>query len=122
MTTQQIYHYLLSFDEETLIKWYNDYLVDPYGDFREQIILRNNKEGQDYIKNAYDLEVLCEVMNNPKTRICEDDNYIMIDGADRPFITTFNTMEVWLANREYILTYIKEDAPELLDELKRGEK
>ena len=122
MTTQQIYHYLLSFDEETLIKWYNDYLVDPYGDFREQTIRKNTEEEKNNICASFDLEVLCEIMRNKKTAVWEEDKYIMVDGADRPYIITFSTFEEFLSKHEYICTYLKEDAPELLDELKREDK
>lgn len=122
MTKSQLFHFILSFNERTLRTWYNEVMVDPFGDFREQTIRDYTEEEENELKNELSLEVLCEIMRNKKTAVWEEDKYIMVDGADRPYIITFSTFEEFLSKHEYICTYLKEDAPELLDELKREEK
>lgn len=106
---EQLYHYLLSFDEAVLIKWYNEIVVDAFGDFSEQIIRENNASAHDIIKDTYSLEALARILRNPKTELSEDTKYIAATGGDNGYIITFNSFKEFLDKEigllEYLLTY-----------------
>ena len=117
MTEKQIFHYILSFDDATLIKWYNNDVVEPFSDYSDQIIRENTEQAKQTICDTYGWEALFSLLQNKKTAINEDDKYIMVDGADSPYIVTFSTFEEFLTKQEYLCAYIKNDRPELLDYL-----
>lgn len=122
MKARQIYHYLLSYTDEELIRWYNDVMVDPYGDFRDQTIRYNQPQAIHDITSNYDLEMLVSIFSNPRTRVSEEHAYLMLTGADNPYLITFRDFEEFLSKEgEYICGYVEEN-PELLDELEREEK
>lgn len=106
---EQLYHYLLSFDEAVLIKWYNEIVVDAFGDFSEQIIRENNASAHDIIKDTYSLEALARILRNPKTELSEDTKYIAATGGDNGYIITFDSFKEFLDKEigllEYLLTY-----------------
>ena len=122
MNAKQIYHYLLSHTDEELMRWYNDVMVDPYGDFRDQTIRHNNPSEVHDITSNYELEALVSIFGNERTRVSEDDAFLMLTGADFPHLITFNTFEDFLNGEgEYLCGYIEEN-PDFLDYLKREEK
>ena len=122
MNARQIYHYLLSHTDEELMRWYNDVMVDPYGDFRDQTIRHNNPSEVHDITSNYELEALVSIFGNERTRVSEDDAFLMLTGADFPHLITFNTFEDFLNGEgEYLCGYIEEN-PDFLDYLKREEK
>ena len=107
--SEQLYHYLLSFDEAVLIKWYNEIVVDAFGDFSEQIIRENNASAHNIIKDTYSLEALARILRNPKTELSEDTKYIAATGGDNGYIISFNSFKEFLDKEigllEYLLTY-----------------
>ena len=115
-TKTQLYHYLLSFADTRLYKWYNNCLIDAFGDFSEQTIKVNTEQAQKEIKDRYTLVELQTILNRADTRILEDKNYIAICGADEPFIYTFDNFEDSLQKNYGMLDYIM-DNPEVLAEL-----
>lgn len=122
MKARQIYHFLLSHTDEELIRWYNDVMVDPYGDFRDQTIRYNTPSAVHDITSNYELEALVSIFGNERTRVSEADAFLMLTGADFPHLITFNTFEDFLNGEgEYLCGYIEEN-PDLLGYLKREEK
>lgn len=118
MTKSQLFHFILSFNERTLRTWYNEVMVDPFGDFREQTIRDYTEEEENKLKNELSLEVLCEIMRNEKTNFVSDNLYFAVTGGDQPYLISFDTFEEFLnlsekdAFLEYLQTY-----PEHIDTL-----
>lgn len=119
MTHEQLKHYFLSFDFEVFMEWYNNNMIDPFGDYREQTIQYNREDAENFIKAQYNLETLWHVLGDDRTMIREDDKYIMVTNGDDPYIVTFSTMEDFFkvvdfdCIAEYIDTY-----PETIETLK----
>ena len=96
MNPEQVKHYLLSFDNFTLIAWYNDIVIDPFGEFSEQAIRDNNEN------NFYDLaevlspEEFIKVIRDKRTNYFEEDRYFCLTGCDKPYIISFSTFEEFL--------------------------
>lgn len=117
-TKTQLYHYLLSFSDKALIDWYNNNLVDAFGDYSEQTIMPLCDTTRACVLGLYGMERLCSVMREKKTRIFDEDKYIAICGGDTPYIITFSSFEEFLVgeNKESVLNYVME-YPEVLETL-----
>lgn len=123
-TKTQLYHYLLSFADTRLIKWYNNCVVDAFGDYSEQTIAVNNQEATIYWATLYGLEKLCSIMKNKNSRIFDEDLWIAVCGGENPYMITFSTFEEFLNigdNKDCLLDYIA-TYPELLAELENMEE
>lgn len=121
MNAKQIYHYLLSRDEQNLVAWYNNSIVDPWGDYQDQIIRLNTEKEQNKIKSTYDLQILWAMMQDKRTKIDETQKYIAVLGGEEPYIITFDSFEEFLTIEENLTSWVEEN-PELLDELNNIEK
>ena len=121
MKAKQIYHYLLSHTDEELIKWYNSTIVEPFGDFRDQTIRENTQQAIHDITSNYDLEMLVNIFSSEKTKVSEAHKYLMLTGADMPYLITFDSFEDFLSKEGEYLCGFLEDVPDLLEELKREE-
>jgi len=121
MTHEQLKFYFLSFDFEVFMEWYNNNIVDPFGDYKEQTIQYNREDAQKAIKNLYDLETLWHIMGDDRTMIREDDKYIMVTNGDDPYIVTFSTMEDFFKYNDFegLASYL-DTYPETLQELKHN--
>lgn len=118
MTHEQLKFYFQSFDFETFMDWYNNNMIDPYGDYREQTIQYNREDAHNTIKGLYTLETLWHIMEDDRTMIREDDKYIMVTNGDDPYIVTFSTMEDFFKHVDFegIASYI-DTYPETLQAL-----
>lgn len=89
MNKEQVKHLFLSVDEEVFIKWYNNYVVDPFGDFSYCTIRENNgDEIFEWAKNTLDFEVFVNLC--AKSTYSEGDRYFMF--TDDSFIS-FDSIE-----------------------------
>ena len=95
-TTEQVKPYLLSFDDYTLIYWYNNVCISPFQDYSEQAIRDNNEN------NFYDLaevlspEEFIKVIRDKRTTYFEEDRYFCLTGCDNPYIISFSKFEEFL--------------------------
>ena len=95
-TTEQVKHYLLSFDDYTLIYWYNNVIISPFQDYSEQAIRDNNEN------NFYDLaevlspEEFIKVIRDKRTTYFEEDRHFCLTGCDNPYIISFSKFEEFL--------------------------
>lgn len=109
MNTDQAKHYLLSFDEEVFIEWYNELCVDPYGDFRDAKIERNTPEN--VWNKVRDMQLTPEGFINlckePSSDYKEDDEYFYI-GSE---IFSFNSLEEFLVEdrADYVISQFLEE-------------
>lgn len=96
MNPEQVKHYLLSFDNFTLIAWYNDIVIDPFGEFSEQAIRDNNDN------NFYDLaetlspETFIKVTRDKRTAYYDEDKFFCLTGGTSPYIVSFSSFEEFL--------------------------
>ena len=95
-TKNQIRHYLLSFPDSVLIDWYNNQIVEAFGDFSEQVIRLNTPEAQNYIKSALDLEVILQAARDENTNYSAGEKYFCLTGGTRPYFVSFDTFEQFL--------------------------
>jgi len=93
---EQTYHFLLSFKTSTLVKWYNDSLIDPFSDFSEQTLRENTENIVADLKDALSLETLLQAGRNPHTKYSECDRYFALTGCDKPYFVSFDTFEQFL--------------------------
>ena len=96
MTPEQVKHYLLSFDDYTLIYWYNSVVIDPFQEFSEQAIRDNTENNVEDLKDLLSLETLMKVGRDKRTAYYEDDKYFCLTGADKPYFVSFDTFEQFL--------------------------
>ena len=116
MTPQQAKHFLLSFDDRKVIDWYNDYVVDSYGDYAYSTIRENHETIAQDIANVLSLEALINLANHPLTRYCECDKYVIV--ADF-CIVSFNSVEELLNTKvgEYIVEFFLQDEEDNREDL-----
>ena len=126
MTPEQVKHYLLSFDDSTLIRWYNDVVIEPFGDFSEQAIRDNIENSICDIENDLSFETLIAVAKNPKTVYRSEDKFVCITGCDKPYIVSFSTFEEFLkvADGDELCKFLseQEDDLETLESVARNRK
>lgn len=121
MNAQQVRHFLLSFNDYTLIKWYNNVIVDAFGDYSEQSIRDNLVSVVEDLKNALSLETLINVARNPKTAYSEEDKFLALTGGEKPYFVSFSSFEEFLnvADGDDFCQYLtsQEDDLAALDEM-----
>lgn len=127
LTNNQKYHYLLTYHTSTLVRWYNKYVCDPFGDFKEQTIRDFTEEGEAAIKAALCLETFIEACRHPRTNVVTHDLYICITGGDTPYIVTFPTFEGFLEalteeDKNGFLEWLDDEALEALEEERLAEE
>jgi len=115
MTPEQVKHYLLSFDDYTLIYWYNSVVIDPFQEFSEQAIRDNTENNVEDLKDLLSLETLMKVGRDKRTAYYEDDKYFCLTGADKPYIVSFSSFEEFLkvAEGEQFCQYLSEQEDDL---------
>lgn len=96
LDNNQKYHFLLTYYTSTLVRWYNKYICDPYGDFKEQTIRDFTEEEENAIKKALYMEKLVDACKHPNTKIVSGDLYICVTGGENPYIISFSTFEGFL--------------------------
>jgi len=119
LDNNQKYHFLLTYYTSTLVRWYNKYVCDPFGDYSEQVIRDFTEEGENAIKQALCMETLVNACKHPNTNIVSNDLYICVTGGDNPYIISFSTFEGFLnaiteEDKEGFMEWLTE---ELLEDL-----
>ncbi len=95
-TTEQVKHYLLSFDDYTLIYWYNNAVISPFQEFSEQAIRDNNENTFYDLAEVLSPEQFIKVIRDKRTNYFEEDRYFCLTGSDKPYIISFSSFEEFL--------------------------
>ena len=96
MNAEQVKHYLLSFEESTLIYWYNNVIISPWQEFSEQAIRNNNEDGTGDLLTELSLETLVQAARNKNTRYSGADKYFALTGGMDACIVSFDTFAEFL--------------------------
>lgn len=116
MNATQAKHYLLSFPEKVFIEWYNDRIIDPFGDFSFATIEENTPEKfWEVVTKNLDPEAFISIAQ--KGNYAECDKYFYI--ADE--VRSFDSVEALLEGKEaeYIISMFlenEEDERAILEE------
>lgn len=117
MNAKQAKHFLLSIDEDRFINWYNNSVVDPFGDFSYSTIRENDSEEIfQWAKDTFELEVFINFCKN--AHYSEEDKYVIFTDDS---IISFNSIEDFLDIEGYseglideFLANMEENISELL--------
>jgi len=96
MNAEQVKHYLLSFEDSTLIYWYNNVIIDPWQDYSEQGIRDNTEDGQGNFLVELSLEVIVNASKHKNSRYSGADRYFALTGGENPYIVSFDTFAEFL--------------------------
>lgn len=96
MNEAQVKHYLLSYNDSTLIYWYNNVIISPWQEFSEQGIRDNNEDRTGDLLVELSLEALVNASRNANTRYSGADKYFALTGGDNPYIVSFDTFAEFL--------------------------
>lgn len=95
MNANQAKHFLLSIDEDKFIDWYNNSVVEPYGEYYYSTIRNNSEDLFKWIAEIFDTEAIFKLCKDAK--YCTEDKYVIVTSST---IVSFNTIEDFL-NIEY---------------------
>lgn len=96
MNEAQVKHYLLSYNDSTLIYWYNNVIISPWQEFSEQGIRDNNEDGTGDLLTELSLEALVNASRNKNTRYSEADKYFALTGGTDAYLVSFDTFAEFL--------------------------
>lgn len=96
MNPEQVKHYLLSYNDSTLIYWYNNVIISPWQDFSEQGIRDNDDDRTGDLLTELSLEALVNASRHPNTRYSGADRYFALTGGENPYIVSFDTFAEFL--------------------------
>lgn len=96
MNEAQVKHYLLSYNDSTLIYWYNNVIISPWQDYSEQGIRDNNEDGTGDLLTELSLEAIVNASRHHNTRYSGADRYFALTGGENPYIVSFDTFAEFL--------------------------
>ena len=91
MNEAQVKHYLLSYNDSTLIYWYNNVIISPWQDYSEQAIRDNTEDEQGTFLVELSLEVIVNASKHKLSNYSSDDRYFALTGGENPYIVSFST-------------------------------
>lgn len=96
MNEAQVKHYLLSYNDSTLIYWYNNVIISPWQDYSEQAIRDNTEDEQGTFLVELSLEVIVNASKHKLSNYSSDDRYFALTGGENPYIVSFSTFAEFL--------------------------